>query len=270
MKENHQLVASFGDDARVSLPAAIFNAAFASAGLSWSFIPFRAEPTTLAGLFDRLRGEGLAGADFGPSCKEAAAALCDELDAEAELLKAVTTVRLRGAVVEGFNVDVYAFTRALEELGFAAAGKPALILDVGPTARAYGLALERAGARVTYAAVEMTRPRPGTSTQATVIRTDDVAAFLAARRPALLVGAPADSPAFDYGVIPPDCFVYEPAYDRPTPLLRAAEERTLPHADGLNALLFAAERAFALWTGREAPRDVMRRAAQLELEKRNL
>lgn len=276
MKENHRLVASFGDAANVSLATAIHNAAFPAAGLNWSYVPFRADATTLAELFARLRGDGLAGADFGPPCQEAAVALCDELSAEAELLKAVTTARVRGDAVEGFNVDVYAFGRALEELAVDVTGKPALILGVGATARACGLALERARANVTYAAGELTRPRPGLSSHAAVIRTEDVALLLTGKRPALLVDArtagptEAGPPPFDYDVISPGCFVYDVSYDQRTPLLQAAEEKGLRHADGLTMLLFAAERAFALWTGLDAPLDVMRRAATTELEKRKL
>ena len=276
MKGEHNLVASFGGAANLSVAAAIYNAAFQAAGLNWSYIPVRADATTLAELFARLRGDGLAGADFDSSCQEAAVALCDDLSAEAELLKAVTTGRVRGDAVEGFNVDVHAFGRALEEPAVDVTGKPALILGAGATARACGLALERARANVTYAAGELTRPRPGLSSHATVIRTEDVALFLTGKRPALLVDATAFNPSeagpppFDYDVIPPGCFVYDVSYGQRTPLLQAAAERGLRHADGLNMLLYAAERAFALWTGLDAPFDVMRRAATTELEKRKL
>ena len=146
----------------------------------------------------------------------------------------------------------------------------------GATARACGLALERAGANVTYATDELTRPRPGLSSHVTVIRTEDVAPFLTGKRPVLLVDAsalePADAgpPLLDYGAIPPGCFVFDVNYSQETPLLKAAEEKGLRHADGLDLSLFAAERAFALWTGLDAPLDVMRRAATMELEKREL
>jgi len=83
-------------------------------------------------------------------------------------------------------------------------------------------------------------------------------------------GLPADGPApFDYDVIPPGCFVYDLNCGPPTSLLKAAEERGLRAADGLSMFTYKAARAFELWTGVEAPLDVMRRAAALELEKRD-
>jgi shikimate dehydrogenase len=276
MEGDLKLVAFFGGAAKQSVAAAVHNAAFAAAGLNWSYIPFRADEATLAELFHRLRGDGLAGADFDSSCGEAAVELCDNLSADAELLQAVTTARVRDGEVEGFNVDVQAFGRVLEGLLKDVSAKPALVIGVGAAARACGLALERAGANVTYAADELTRPRPGLSSNATVIRTEDVAPFLTAKRPALLVGTTASdqneatlSP-IDYGQIPATCTVVDVAYDRQTPLLKAAEERGLRAADGLNMLLYAAELAFSLWTGFDAPSDIMRRAATSELEKRNL
>jgi shikimate 5-dehydrogenase len=276
MKEEHKLVASFGGAAKQSVAAAIYNAAFAAGGLSWSYIPFRADEATLAELFGRLRGDGLAGADFAPSCREAAVNLCDELSAEAELLQAVTTARVREEEVEGFNVDVYAFGRVLAELGEDVSAKPALILGTGATSRASGLALERAGAKVTYAAGDLSRPRPGLSSLVTVIRYEDVVRFLTAKRPALLVDATTpdgneiDLPPVDYDAIPSTSIVVGVGYERQTPLMNAAEKRGLRAAGGLDILLYRAERAFNLWTGLEAPADVMRRAAASELAKREL
>jgi shikimate dehydrogenase len=276
MKDEHKLVASFGGAVNLSVAAAIHNAAFQATGINWSYIPFRADEATLAELFGRLRGDGLAGADFDSSCQRGAVELCDDLAADAELLQAVTTARIRDEKVEGFNVDVGAFGRALGEPAVNVSAQSALVLGVGAAARACGLALERAGANVTFAADELTRPRPGLSSHVTVIRTDDVAPFLAAKRPALLVDATtldpghAVPPPFDYDVIPPGCFVFDVTYDRQTPLLKAAEKRGLHVSDGLHMLLCAAERSFTLWTGLDAPLDVMRRAATLELEKRKL
>ncbi len=273
MGDVQKIVALFGDAATAPLSAAMHNAAFPAAGLAWSYIPFRADAATLSGLFARLKGDGLAGADFAHPCEEAAVGLCDELSAEAKLLAAVNTARIGADGVRGYNVDAFAFERSLGELGLDVARTVALVLGTGPAARGCGLALERAGAAVTYAARDLTRPRPGVSTRATVIRWSDAERFLSEREPAMLVDAtpaasPADGPApFDYNAVPPGCFVYDLNRYRRTPLLKAAEDRGLQAADGLALLIYKAARAFELWTGVEPPLDVMRRAAALELEK---
>jgi shikimate dehydrogenase len=52
-----------------------------------------------------------------------------------------------------------------------------------------------------------------------------------------------------------------------TPLLARAAARGLRTQGGLGMLLYQGAEAFTLWTGRPAPRDVMRRALRRELER---
>ncbi len=58
--------------------------------------------------------------------------------------------------------------------------------------------------------------------------------------------------------------VYNP---RTTPFLRAARARGLRGVDGVGMLVRQAALSFALWTGREAPIDVMRNAADEALDR---
>jgi shikimate dehydrogenase len=275
MSEDPKIYALFGAAANDSLYPAVINAAFAAAGLKWPYVPFRADGETLAGLFARLTTDGLAGANFIHPCEEAAASLCTELSPEAATLAAVDVVRRTPRGVEGFKLDVYAFARSLDELGLDVAGKPALVLGAGPAGRACGLVLEPAGAAVTYAVRDVTRPRPGVSSQATVIRMEDAPAFLVKKKSVTLINAAPATPApgappLDYGAIPDDCFVYDLASTRRTPLLEAAEGRGLRHADGRAMFLYKICRSFEIWTGGEARLDVMRRAAAAELARRDL
>ena len=273
MPESPRIYALFGATANDSLYAAVLNAAFAAAGLKWPYVPFRADGETLASLFARLKADGLAGANFIPPCEEAATSLCTDLSAEAAALAAVDAVRCAGDAAEGFNLAVRAFARSLQESAPEVTGKPAIVLGGGPAARACGLALEEAGAAVTYAVRDVTRPRPGVSSRATVIRIEDAPTVVAGKRPAVLVNAAAPSiepPPLDYDALPDRCFVFDLTYTRRTPLLEAADKRGLPHADGLITFLHKTARAFELWTELEAPLDVMRRAAEADLAKRDL
>jgi shikimate dehydrogenase len=56
--------------------------------------------------------------------------------------------------------------------------------------------------------------------------------------------------------------VYHP---RRTPLLLAASERGCRIVDGLGMLVHQGARQFTLWTGVEAPREIMRAAAEAAL-----
>jgi shikimate dehydrogenase len=275
MPETPKIFALFGDPVKDSLFPVTLNAAFLAAGYSWPYVPFRANEDTLADLFERLKRDDLAGANFASPCEEAAVALCDQLSAEAELLAAVDTVRFHARKVEGLNTAVNGFARSLDELALSLADERVLILGANAPARACGVALEQAGASVTFAAQDLARPRPGVSTRATVIRIADADVFLAEKKPAALVNAAPpeeaiDTPLIDYGAIPSGCFVYDLACGRRTPLLEAAEARGLRYADGTATFIYRSARAFEIWTGVEAPLDAMRRAATAELQKREL
>jgi shikimate dehydrogenase len=259
------LYAAFGESAAASALTSLMNAAFAAAGLPGADLPFRADERNLAGLFARLRADGLAGAHFLSPCAGAAVALCDRLSAEAEALEAVDTARLDEGV-SGSNAAAAAFAAALAEIGVDVAGQPTLVLGVAPEGRAAGRALERAGAAVTYAAVDLTVPRHGLSTHATVIRLAEAAQFAAVKRPTLTVealdSAANAAPPLDVASLPPEGFVWTFAAGAPSPLLAAARRRGLPAADGTSFLLHRAALAFEEWTGREAPREALRRSAE--------
>lgn len=66
----------------------------------------------------------------------------------------------------------------------------------------------------------------------------------------------------------PHARAYDVIYNPPvTPFLRLARMRGLRAMDGLGMLVGQAARSFALWTGLDAPVDIMRAAAEESLEK---
>ena len=143
-----------------------------------------------------------------------------------------------------------------------ASGATALVLGAGGSARAAVHALREAGARE-VAVYNRTRGRAEALAAALGAR------VAAAPEPAdLLVNCTSvglDDPAalpLDLAVLDRAGAVVDLVY-RPggTALVRAARERGLPCADGLEVLVQQGARSFAIWTGREPPIDVMRAAA---------
>ena len=65
------------------------------------------------------------------------------------------------------------------------------------------------------------------------------------------------------GVISPKCVVYDMVYNPPdTPLLVDAGRAGAKCGGGLPMLVYQGAAAWSLWTGREAPMDVMFKAAK--------
>ena len=94
-----------GTPIRHSLSPAIFNAAFAAAGLDWAYLAFDV-PEGAAGLaLGGMRALGLDGLSVTMPHKAAVLDGLDELSPDAEALGAVNCISRRGALLRGDNTD---------------------------------------------------------------------------------------------------------------------------------------------------------------------
>jgi shikimate dehydrogenase len=201
----------------------------------------------------------------------------DELDAVARETRAVNTVVNAGGRLVGSNTDIAGFAQALAGAGFSPQGKRTLILGAGGAARAVGFVLVRAGA----AAVDLCDLVPERSDKLAAhlrslaegeagvrsCRPDDSAFRQAVTACDLLVNC---TPAgtrhsevesllpVDAELIPFKALVFDLVYNPPvTPLIAAAEARGARTVGGLAMLVYQAAASFKLWTGLEAPVELM-------------
>ena len=233
----------------------MMNAAFRELGLDWRYFALPVPPGRFAETVRALAASGYRAANVTIPHKVAARELADELSDGARAIGAVNTLILgEDGRVAGDNTDAGGL---LDALG-APPPETALVLGAGGAARAAAWALHNAGARVTI----WNRTPGRAAALAKELGVD------AADRPGpaeLLVNATS------VGLNPEDSLeglplvearvVVELVYGQtPTPLARWAEERGVRLVDGLEVLIHQGARSFALWTGREAPVEVMRRA----------
>ena len=233
----------------------MMNSAFAELGLNWRYLALPVPPERFEETVRALPASGYRAANVTIPHKLAALEVADELSDAARAIGAVNTLTLdEGGGIAGDNTDAGGLLDALGEPPPATA----LVLGAGGAARAAIWALARAGTKVT-----VWNRTPG--------RAKALARELgveAAGRPGpaeLLVNATsvglrrddslAGLPLVDARVVVD--LVYG---DAPTPLGRWADERGARLVDGLEVLLRQGARSLALWTAREAPVDVMRRA----------
>jgi shikimate dehydrogenase len=262
-----------------SLSPAIHNAAFAAAGLDWTYVPMPVPPPRVADALSGLTALGLRGANVTMPHKTEAAALIPRLSEDARTLLAVNTIVVSGEELDGHNTDVGGFERFLRrDAGFDPAGRSALIYGSGGAARACTLGLGRGGlARLTVVArneattggLRAIATTLGIETE--VIRPKDVPG----RRFDLVVNAtPVGSPGSEavhpglpsFGA---DVLVVDLLYDPPTTDLQLrAKEAGATVFGGLGHLLEQAALSFELWTGTPAPLEVMSAAALAALADR--
>jgi len=267
----------FGSPVAHSLSPAMHNAAFAALGLPFVYVPFHVADKELPAAVAAVRALQLAGVNVTVPHKEAVLSCLDRLDGSALSCDAVNTVVNQAGILIGYNTDTGGFLDALRlEAGFDAQGKKAVVLGAGGAARAVVAALlqskaaevvllNRSPDRAQALAADIKRRMPAGQTRLTalplaanlqeplsgaalVVNTLSVSfrregEWLADLRPA------AGALFFDlrYGKGADD-------------FLALAKELASPAMDGLAMLLYQGARAFSLFTGHEAPLDVMRQA----------
>jgi shikimate dehydrogenase len=250
-----------------SLSPNIHNAAYDAVGLDWVYTAFDVEPGEAAGALDAMRVLGIAGLSVTMPHKADAAVACDVLTPIAAALSCANTVVPREGGLLGDSTDGEGFVRALRDESVEIPDRRFLVLGAGGAGRAVTYALGALGAAVTVAA----RSAAHASEAATLAagaegvglsRVDELLGTADVVVNATPVGMRKEPPLVDVSLLGPGAFVYDTIYHpAETPLLEAARERGLRNANGLGMLVHQAALAFKLFTGVEAPLEVMRSAA---------
>jgi shikimate dehydrogenase len=252
------------------------DAAFDAAGIAARYVLLELEPDAVEGAVREARGPGWLGLGVTAPYKRLVAALCDDVEPDAETIGAVNNVArtLSGRLV-GFNTDAPGFQAGAElAMGRSLSGADVVIAGAGGAAHAVAFACLRAGARRVIVGNRTARSATalverfagiGTGSRSAVALA--APAFEAALRSADLAVNATTVGMLDPGeTIPVDALpatatvfdlVYVPAE---TSLLRAARARGLRAANGSEMLIQQAAIAFERWTGVSGMADVMRAA----------
>jgi len=271
------LLGIIGNPVRASLSPAMQQAALRSLKLDACYRAFEIAPDQVRTVLRALPLFGFWGINVTIPYKEKVLPFLDEVDVVAGAIGAVNTVVVRGGRLLGYNTDAEGFRMALEIGGRADLhGARVLVVGAGGAARAVAFACLARGCRsLLIANRSVARARSLCRALRVSFPASDIAA-VASGEPdwprrvgacGVLVnttplGGRPDDPlpvpqaALRRGQTVMD-IVYRP---RRTPLLIAAKAAGARTVDGLQMLLHQGALAFTLWTGREAPSAVMRRA----------
>lgn len=247
-----------------TLSPVIHNAALTHLGLDCVYIPFPTPPEALRDAVVGLGALGAIGANVTMPHKETVVDLLDEVSAEASEVGAVNTIARRGERFVGHNTDVSGFADFVkEDTGYNILGKRALVVGAGGAARAIvraliGLRAADIGiaARRADVAARVARLTPC----ARVVPWDDGprgatdADVVVNTTPVGMAGEDALPGArFRSGQLVVD-LIYEPPGTR---LLQRARAAGADARGGLGMLVHQAAATFEIWTGAEAPLEVM-------------
>jgi shikimate dehydrogenase len=246
-------------------------------------IVYEAWPTPEDGLETRvttLRSPTVLGGNVTIPHKEAVIPLLDEIDALASRMGAVNTIVNDGGRLRGHNTDVGGFLRALrEDGGFEPEGRRVVVAGAGGAARAVvaGLldarvasvsvinrTLSRANRLVedlrSFAGESELRTLPEMyASWAAVMGSCDLLVNCTSAGSA---GPDEESPV-PVDLIRSSMLVYDLIYDpAETALMAASRSRGARVLGGLPMLIYQGAASFEMWTGEEAPLDIMFDAAR--------
>jgi len=271
-------LAIFGDPVGHSISPPMQGAALRALGIDMVYLAFRVRLEGLGAAVEAIRALGIRGVNVTIPHKERVIEFLDDIDEPARVLGAVNTIVNNNGVLKGYNTDVAGFINSLEsETPITVYGHTALVVGAGGAARAvvYGLAVggarriiiaNRTASRAEALAEELSAVSP--KVEFTAISLDDKEMESHLEKTDLLVNATSlglkkegrlDLPLrlLNKKAVVSDV-VYTPME---TELITEARGLGLATHGGLGMLVGQGAMSFELWTGREAPVEVMKEAA---------
>ncbi len=270
------VIALIGDPVEKSLSPAIHNSAFNSLRLNYVYVAFRVPREALPKAVEAVKTLGLVGLNVTIPHKVSIVDLLDTLEKSASTVGAVNTVKNEGGKLIGYNTDGRGAVEVLEERVGSLAGKNVLLLGAGGAARAIAFALAERGACLTIANRTVGRAKElsvglerklGVKPKVTGIKPWMLAGVL--KGADILINATAvgmyprtKETLVTSKMMHPNLTVFDIVYQPPyTRLLREAREAGAKTITGLEMLVRQAALSFEIWTGKQAPLEVMRQTA---------
>jgi shikimate dehydrogenase len=267
-----------------SLSPVMQQSAFDYAGLEARYFRIEADEESLEHAVNRMRQVPFGGWNCTIPNKVKMYGLCDRRAESAEQFRAVNTVVNEGGVLVGHNTDGVGWSRALREaFGRGPNELRILLLGTGGAGRALAtqailercpelIVANRDARRAQELLIHLntqfsTGPLARTPRNLRAVPWSESGLEAALREVDLVVNAtsagldpkaPALLPA---RILPPNLLVFDTVYGAGcVKLRREVEAAGARWSDGLGMLLHQGAEAFTLWTGRDAPLEIMRKA----------
>lgn len=281
-----RVCAVIGDPVEHSLSPDVHNAAFEARDLNLVYTAFHVKRGDLRGALAGMRSLGIRGLSVTIPHKVDILPLLDDVEALAGRIGSVNTVVNESGRLIGSSTDGPGALRALEAQQVETAGKRVLLLGSGGAARAIAFALadlspapelrilgiEEDELKVLGADLAA---RSGASARWGLL-SDDRLAVEIEEADILIHATPVGmAPKTEVSLVPDgmirdDQVVFDAVYTPfETKLLRIAREAGARTVPGLGMFVHQAAIQFELWTGQEAPVDVMTGAVRRALARRS-
>ena len=255
------------------------NTAFKALNLDAEYKVFDKTESQLDDFFSSLKKGKVSGCNVTIPYKEKALEFIDTCDGLAKDIGAINTVAVKAGELSGYNTDYQGFIEALKgrnegDLSFHSKEKDVFIFGAGGAAKAviYGL-MDLGARRIAITDIDLEKSerlassivdRHKGSSLITVVKDRQKYEEFISKSDLLVNATPcgmkeSDPQLFDYRYIHEKLYVFDLVYIKDTMLVKEAKLRGAKAVNGVNMLLYQAGACFTIWTGKEAPLEVMRK-----------
>ncbi len=267
-----ELVGVFGCPIDDNPTVVVEEAGFKELGLDFRYLTILVKPEDLGDAVAGLKAMNMRGINLTIPHKVEVIKYLDELSPAAKLIGAVNTVVNNDGVLFGENTDGKGFTKSLKDSGVKLAGAKITMLGAGGAARAIAVECALEGAsEIVIINRDMTRGdelasliNEKTSTHAAYIPwlgTADIpdgTDILINGTSVGLFPNVNDKPNINYSQVNANMIVTDVVINPPeTTFLKEAKKRGARTIRGIGMMVNQAAVNFKLWTGEDAPYDVM-------------
>lgn len=264
-----------GNPIEHSLSPLMQNAAFSHMNLNYSYIAFRVPSDELEEAVESMRKIGIAGFNVTIPHKVEIAKLLDELSDEAKLAGSVNTVNNENGLLVGYNTDIDGIMEPLEKRIYDFEGLEVMILGAGGSCRAalVGLAKKKSIGSISIFNRNQKRLNSvivlGKELGLNCIPfnlEDTVHLYEISKNSGLIInttsiGLGGEKSPIKSDYLSKDTTVFDIVY-KPinTDLIENAKRAGARIIFGYEMLLSQGYKAFEIWTGLKAPKDIMKKA----------
>lgn len=274
MSKNYrsELVGAFGCPIDENPTGVMEEAAFAAAGLDYRYLTIKVEKDDIETAMKAVRALHMRGINLTIPHKVSAIPYVDELSPEAQIIGAINIVVNNDGVLWGDNTDGKGFLKSLTDKGIRVEGKTLTILGAGGAARAIGVVCALEGASKIHIIngsvargrelVDLLKEKTSADSdlipwEGTVNIPDNTDILINATSVGLYPHVD-QKPDINYDSVRAGMVVCDVIFNDPNSLfLQESAQRGAETVNGLGMLVNQGAVNFKLWTGQDAPVDVM-------------
>ncbi|MFH1586476.1 MAG: shikimate dehydrogenase [Candidatus Diapherotrites archaeon] len=257
-----QIAALIGNPVEHSLSPEMHNAAFEKLGINCKYVAFKVN--NLGKAVAAISELNFLGLNVTMPFKAEIIPLLDKVDATAKKIGAVNTIAVKNGKLIGYNTDGVGAVASLKEKT-KLKGKKAILIGAGGAGKSIAFMLKKEKAHLTIADRNSGKARKLAKLIGCRYTSMET---LSGLKPDILINAtpmgmkpnekklPVPKEMLIKGLVVFD-IVYDPVE---TKLLKLAKKKGCKTINGIEMLINQGVESFGLWTGRKAPKEVMRKA----------